>query len=170
MISTTLSFNHSEYSDKALNSSISDILNVNTLCSIATIKSSESYINTAYYCFNKHLDFYFISDPITQHVKNIEENPSVAVSIYESNQSWDNNKKGLQVFGTCEVATGNKLIEGTTLYLQRFAGLKQWIQHPDDFIKGIINTRLYLIKSNMLKLFDEDNFGEENFIVLNLNK
>ena len=91
------------------------------------------------------------------------------MAIYESNQSWDNNKKGLQIFGTCEEAAGTKLIEGTMLYLQRFAGLKQWIQHPDDFIKGAINSRLYLIKSSRVKLFDEDTFGEENFIDLNIN-
>lgn len=170
MITTTLVFGHSEYSDKVLNSSISDILNVNTLCSIATLKSGNSYIHTAYYCFNKHLDFYFISDPATQHTKNVEENPSIAMAIYDSRQSWDNNKAGLQIFGICKTATGAQLVEGTMLYLQRFTGLKQWIQHPDDFLKGAINSRMFLIETNWLKLFDENNFGEENFISLNVKK
>ncbi|MCX6154099.1 MAG: pyridoxamine 5'-phosphate oxidase family protein [Candidatus Kapabacteria bacterium] len=159
-------FAHPEFSDDKLNDSVLRILSSNILSSIATIKDNESYIHTAYYCFNSKLDFYFISDPATQHTKNIEDNSSVALAIYDSKQVWDNNKCGLQIFGNCEIAKGTKLIEGTMLYLKRFAGLKQWIQHPDDFIKGAINSKMFVINTSKITLFDEDAFGEEVFINL----
>lgn len=168
MTSLKLYFNHPDYSDQEISSSIGDILHSNILCSIATSRSGESYIHTAYYCFNNQMEFYFISDPATQHSKNINENPSVAIAVYDSRQPWDNNKRGLQIFGRCRAATGKKLVEGTMLYLQRFTGLKQWIQHPDDFIRGAINSQLYVITSHSVKLFDEDNFGEENYIELRI--
>ncbi len=170
MTTLNINFNHPEYSNDKLNHSVSKILNSNILCSIASIKDGESYIHTAYFNFNKKLDLYYISDPSTQHTLNIEKNPSVAVSVYDSNQPWDNSKCGLQIFGKCEFASNAKLIEGTMLYLKRFAGLKQWIQHPDDFIRGAINTRLFLITSTSLKLFDEETFGEEVFINLDFKR
>jgi len=168
MTQINFKFNHPKYSDEDLNLSISRILNENILCSIASIKENESYIHTAYYCFNKKLNFFFLSDPATQHVQNIEKNLSVAIAIYDSKQSWDNNKCGLQVFGSCEIAKGTNLIEGTLLYLKRFAGLKQWIKHPDDFINGAINSKMFLITPSWIKLFDEKTFGEEVFISLKL--
>jgi uncharacterized protein YhbP (UPF0306 family) len=168
MIHTKFKFDNTEYSDDDLNKSITNILNSNILCSIASIMENESYIHTAYYSFNDKLNFFYISDPETQHTKNIEVNQSVALSIYNSDQPWDNNKCGLQIFGKCEQATGSKLIDGTFLYLKRFAGLKQWIQHPDDFIKGAINSRMFVITPTWIKLFDEATFGEEVFISLQL--
>lgn len=168
MTQTNFNFSHSEYSDEKLNASISRILNANILCSIASIKENESYIHTAYYCFNNKLNFYFISDPSTQHTKNIESNHSVAIALYDSKQPWDNNKCGLQIFGKCEIAKGLKLVEGTFQYLNRFAGLKQWIKHPDDFIKGAINSKMFLITPSSIKLFDEETFGEEVFISLKI--
>jgi uncharacterized protein YhbP (UPF0306 family) len=169
MTLTNIKFNNSEYPDEKLNASISRILNENILGSVASINNNESYIHTAYFSYNKALELFFISDPATQHTFNIEKNPSVAIAIYDSKQPWDNNKCGLQIFGKCEIAKNTKLVEGTMLYLKRFAGLKQWIKHPDDFVKGAINSKMFLITPHSIKLFDEETFGEENFISLNIN-
>lgn len=168
LVSLKINFNHSEYSSEALNSSIVNILNKNILCSIASIRENKSYIHTAYYCYNSQLDLFFISAPETQHIENITDNKSIALAIYDSHQPWDNNKCGMQLFGICKLADGRKLIEGTMLYLKRFTGLRQWIQHPEDFIRGAINSRMYYIKIDWIKLFDEENFGEDNFLTLRL--
>ena len=170
MITTNFKFNHSEYSDSKLNLSISQILHANILCAVASIKNNESYIHTAYFCYNNILELFYISDPTTQHTMNIENNSSVAISIYDSRQPWDNSKRGIQIFGECKMASGVKLVEGTALYLKRFAGLKQWITHPDDFIKGAINSKMFVISTNSIKLFDEETFGEEIFISLDIKK
>jgi len=159
-------FNHSNHNDEKLNESINRILSNNKLGTFATINNNESYINTAYYCFNSKMDLYFISDPVTQHAQNIKTNPSMAIAINKSDQSWDNAKCGLQLFGKCEQAKGLTLIEGTALYLKRFVGLKQWITNADDFIKGAINSQMYIFKVSKIKLFDEETFGEEVYIVL----
>ena len=168
MSQLTMKFNNPSFTDEALNLSITKILSSNILCSIASINKSESYIHTAYFCFNDKLKLYFISDPSTQHTANIKSNPSVAIAIYDSKQPWDDNKRGLQIFGKCEIAKGTKLIDGTLHYLKRFAGLKQWIKHPDDFIKGAINSKMFVITPSRIKLFDEETFGEEVFIELNI--
>lgn len=170
MVTLNFNFDHPEYSDEQLNGSISNILNSNELFSMASINNGKSYINTAYYCFNKNLNFFYISDPATRHTENILKNSSVAIAIFDSNQNWEKTKKGLQLFGNCTKASGKNLVEGTALYLKRFTGLKQWIQHPDDFIRGAINTQMYIINVESLKLFDENTFGEEIFITLNIKE
>lgn len=159
-----MQFNHSEFPDQLLNESISEILDENILMSVSTINGNENYIHTAYFCFNNKLDFFMLTEPVKQHSKNLDENNSVALAIYDSHQAWDKPKKGLQIFGNCEISRGMKLVEGTKLYLQRFSGLAKWIKHADDFAKNIINSKIYIITTNWLKIFHEVNLGEDNFV------
>ena len=162
-------FNHPEYSDKDLNDSILEILESNILFATATIKEDQtSYIHTAYYCFNDSLDFFFLSDPDSQHCRNISINDTVAIAISNSDQPWHEDQKGVQILGRCQQAKGRRLIEATKLYLKRFTRLRDWIKHPDDFLKGALDTRPYVIEANWLKLYDTKRFGDENFIPLSL--
>lgn len=162
-----LKFKHREYSDGDLNASIQEILESNILCAMATIKNGTTgYINTAYYCYNKDLEFFFLSNPKSQHCDNFTRNDSVALAICDSHQPWTEDQKGLQIIGRCELAKGGKLAEATTAYVKRFVGLKDWIKHPNDFLKGALETRPYVIRTNWLKLYDTERFGDENFIPL----
>lgn len=161
-----IKFVQDKYSDKKLNASIYSILDENKLLSLASIKDGKSWINAAYYCFDKYLNFYILSDPSTEHAKNIKDNSSVALSIFNSSQEWDDDKKGLQIFGRCHRAKLNELPVVIKLYTDRFASFGQFIKNPGDFAKNLLTSRFYVIKTDSLKLFDETNFGEEEFIEL----
>jgi len=162
-----IDFKHPKYSNDELSKSILNILNENKLCSIATVNADgTSYINTAYFCFDEKLNFYILTDPNSQHCKNIEINNSVAMTVFDSHQPWDDDLQGLQINGKCKMAKGMHLINGTTRYLKRFAGLSELIKHPDDFAKGALKSRIYIIETNWIKLFDEKTFGEETYINL----
>ncbi len=166
MIDLNINFHHDEYGDDKLNASIRLILGKNELMSMASVKNEKSWINTAYYCFDERLNFYFLSDPSTEHVKNIKENDSVALSIFDSSQKWDDNKKGLQIFGRCHKAKLNELPLAIKLYSDRFASFGQLIKNPGDFARNVLTSRFYVIYTDSLKLFDETNFGEEESIEL----
>ena len=57
-------FHHPEYPDKKLNESIFEILNNNTLLSLATVTpKGNAYINTAFYAFDEKLRLYIVTDP-----------------------------------------------------------------------------------------------------------
>ena len=104
---------HSSYPCDILHESIFAILNAAELCSIATSNSvGDCHISTAYYCFSKSLEFYFVSDVSTHHCKNIAQNASIAIAIYDSHQRWGEPLTGLQLFGSCHLAT-NGICEGT---------------------------------------------------------
>lgn len=164
-MSIKVKLTHPDYPSTDLHDSVLEILEANILLSMATIKEgNQSYINTAYYCYNKHLEFYILTNPKSQHCRNLLSNKSVALAIFDSHQPWTDDVKGLQLRGECELAEGRKLIEGTALYLKRFAGLSDLIKHPGDFAKGVIKTKLYVIKTNWLQLYDSARFGDDNFI------
>lgn len=166
MTQVNLRYGHPQYDDAFLNGVVSDILNANTLMSVATVRGGQSYINTAYFCFNEHLDIFFLSYPTSQHGLNIAENESVALSIYDSHQEWDKHKKGVQLFATCKQTSGLATLAGGKLYLQRFSGLKKWIAHVDDLMRNVIDSKLYVAHVHSLKVFDEDALGEEVFLPL----
>jgi len=161
-----LNYGHAQHSDAFLNGIVSDILTANTLMSVATIKDGKSYINTAYFCFNDKLDVFFLSSPDSQHSLNVGENDSVALSVYDSHQEWDQNKKGAQLFATCELAHGLTILEGGKLYMQRFSGLKKWIAHIDDLAKNVIHSKLYIMRVHEIKVFDQALLGEDVFLTL----
>ncbi len=170
MITTNLKFNHTQYPDEIINRSISEILSANTLLSMANIRKTdedfESWIFTAFYAFNSSLDLYILTPPDTQHVQNLSYSKSVAVAIFDSHQKPTKLKRGLQMFGECGRADGLRLVEGYRLYGARFVWLPDLIKQPQDFAKGIIQSKLYVIHPKEVKIFDEPTFGEENWVTV----
>ncbi len=158
-------FENERYSSEELARSIQEILEANRLLSMATVtKGKRSHINTAYYCYNSSLDLYILTYPNSNHSGNLVKNPSVAVAIFDSSQPWHSGKRGLQLFGTCRPARAHETVEALSLYARRFKGLRKWVRSISDIKK--LDSRFYVIKIESLKLFDEPNFGEENFITI----
>ena len=172
MIATNLKFNNPQHSDEILNKSISEILTANTLLSMANIRKNgdhfESWICTAFYAFSSSLNLYILTPPDTQHIQNLSHNKSVAVAIYDSHQEPTQHKRGLQVFGSCEQANGIRLVDGYRLYAMRFVWLPDFIKKPEDFAKGIIQSKLYVIHPKEIKIFDEPTFGEEVWVTVSI--
>ncbi len=165
-----LRFGDRQYSDEKINKSLSSILESNTLLSMATVKNNkESYVNTVYYAYSDGLNFYYLSPPTAEHSKNLIKNNSVAVSIFDSRQNIPTNKKsGLQIFGTARLARSTELIEGIKLYSQRFIWFVKYIKTPRDFLKKVIQSKLYIIKPKQIKIFDETTFGDEVWITVTI--
>lgn len=164
-----LNYNHPSVSDNLINKSIYEILSENVLLSMASIKDKkESWINTAYFAYNHKLTFYFLTPPTTQHGKNIEENHSVASSIFDSHQNPDDKKRGLQIIGICRRAKDQELAEAIRLYGVQFPPFAKRIKTPKDFANAYMESRFYIIQSHMIKIFDEVVFGEEKWVIVNI--
>lgn len=169
MTTISATFHHEKFSDNKIRESIEAIINSNTLFSMASIKErGDSWINTAYYAYNSYLTFYFLTPPTTQHSKNIEENNSVAVSIFDSHQLPDDKKRGLQIIGTCQRAKDQELAEAIQFYGARFPSFSKSIKNLDDFANAHMESRFYVIQSRMIKIFDELVFGEEKWVTVTL--
>ncbi|MDP1706878.1 MAG: pyridoxamine 5'-phosphate oxidase family protein [bacterium] len=149
----------------AVKKSLDNILNKNILCSIATIRDkNSSHINTAYFCYSSDYEFYFLSDPSSQHVLNLTENQSTAIAIYESSQKWGTNLMGLQMFGTCSLVKKLEIPKSYLLYAKRFHNFTNWIKHPNELVSGIKETKLYKFTPKKFKIFDEPTFGKDEYV------
>src|SRR5438309_6451637 len=75
------------------------ILKANRLCSIATVASgNRAHINTAFFAYSPSLGLSFLSDPDSLHSRHLSARPSVAMTVFDSRQSWDDPGRGLQLF------------------------------------------------------------------------
>lgn len=166
MTKLDLAFGHPDRGDAFLNELLQGILDANTLMSVATVREGRSYINTAYFCFNEKLDLFFLSSPDSRHCLNLADNASVALSVYDSHQDWDQPKRGLQLFGDCAQTQGLGILEAGRLYMQRFAGFKKWVAHIDDLTRNAIHSKLYVARIHEIKVFHDEILGEREMLTL----
>lgn len=166
-----LKFDHPQYSDSELTNSIVEILESTQLWSMATVSpSGESHINTAYFSYDQNFRFYFITSPHTQHGKYIEHNPNVAVSIFSTDQPWQEVPfRGIQLWGKAQnlhmLASPS---DARTNYCQRFPKANDWIGPEKVELKEEVHDRFFDLQPTRLKLFDEKTFGQHNLIELSL--
>lgn len=146
-------------SPEVVRASLSRILNENVLCSMATVTSDfQAYVNTAYFSYSENFELYFVSHPGSCHCRNLETNPSMAMTVFSSSQAWGSPDQGLQLFGTCGLARGADAIKALNSYAGRFPTYTGWQRSlsPDDPGK---NYQLYRFLVNRVKVFDEQAWG-----------
>lgn len=151
--------------------SIKHILEQNMLLTLSTFdkKLNQPCSSTAYYVFDKEFNLYFWSSPDTIHSKNIKQNPKVAVNIFDSKQKWGTFLKGVQMFGKCRPVNNKELLLGGSLYLKRFPKVMQFVKKIFDFNSKELETKMYKIEINKIKVFDEELFGKEEFREIIIN-
>jgi uncharacterized protein YhbP (UPF0306 family) len=152
-----------DFSLEKAKESIHVIAEENELLALATVsKDSEAFNATAFFVYDENFNFYILTEPDTDHCENLRENSSISLSIYDSQQDWSDEKKGLQVFGEAEEVTEEKLSEVLELYLKRFPGLGEWVSEPEDM--GKIDSEFFVIRPDRIKIFDEPKFGTETWV------
>jgi uncharacterized protein YhbP (UPF0306 family) len=156
------------YPEEKLVQSILNIFQNNTILAMSTIADKFVHINTAYFAFKSIKELIIVSDKDSMHSVNLKSNSSVAVAIWNNSGVFGLNHQGLQMFGTCEKASFDKVFEALSLYNNRFNAFASMVKHPDDFKKGLMKARIYIIKIKNIKLTDELNFGRKKIISLEL--
>lgn len=157
-----------------LQRSIFRILQETTLCSIATVSGlNKAHINTAYFAYSKDLELYFLSDPGAVHCKNVSINPSMAMTIFNSLQTWGKPDRGLQLFGTCRDAKGVAAAKAERAYARRFPQYARRTAHThSDKSEGsrLRSYHFYRFVPNTIKVFDEPEFGSGVFVVMSVGQ
>ena len=158
-------FQNNDYPPERIANSINLILESSKLCSMATLSADRtSHINVAYFCYNERLEFFFISESTTIHARNIMLNPSMSIAIYDSHQSWDDWKTGIQLFGNCRLATKKISKEGGGLYKKRFPDYAKWLHSLGRAVASDLVPPFYVFVPDKVKILDEENFGEETYV------
>lgn len=96
-------------------------MNASTLCALATVwPTGRAHINHMYFASNGRFDVVWISDADSRHSRNLLTNPSAAVTIYDSHQTWGRPDRGIQLFGTANAVSGRAAEQARRAYSARF--------------------------------------------------
>jgi uncharacterized protein YhbP (UPF0306 family) len=163
------------FSDHRLRRSILRVLRGNVLCSMSTVtRGNSAHINTAYFCYSDALELYFLSDSGSLHCKNLAANPSMAVTVFSSEQTWGNPDRGIQLFGTCREARGPQAKKAGQLYGARFPRYTRLItglsREEKRQAAQLRSYRFYWFVPHRVKVLDEREFGEGVFVETSVRK
>jgi uncharacterized protein YhbP (UPF0306 family) len=146
------------------------ILKKNPLCGFATVTpDGRAHVNTAYFAYSRSLEIYFLSHPDSLHCRNVTANPTMAIAVFESAQTWGALDRGLQLFGTCREARGAVARQAHRAYAARFKPYAQWIAEleADDTAH---EYRFYRFVASRVKVFDEREFGGAVFVTARISR
>lgn len=132
------------------------LLDASTLCAIATVApTGRAHVNTAYFAWSPDFRVVWLSEPGAKHSKNLRANGSVAIAVYDSSQVWGKPDRGIQLFGRAEQVVPTGQTDFEELYAARF---------PDYQGARFSAYRIYVLKVDRLKLFDEHALGGGVFV------
>jgi uncharacterized protein YhbP (UPF0306 family) len=122
-----------------------ELLAASELRAIATVSSrSGARITTAYFAWGDDFRCVWLSHPDAHHSRNIQLNPSVAIAVYDSAQTWGTPDRGIQLYGRARKATGAGPQTALEVYADRF----------EAFLPGELSAyRPYEFRPRRLKLF-----------------
>ena len=133
-----------------------ELLDASPLCAIATVaRGSRAHVNTAYFAWSADFDIVWMSEPNARHSRNLRANTTVAIAVFDSDQTWGEPDRGIQLFGSASEPEGRALKRAEALYTSRF-------QRAREFDRTAY--RLYMFRPRRLKLFDERALGSGVFV------
>ena len=133
------------------------LLDESKLCAIATVSAeARAHVNTAYFAWGPAFEIVWLSAPEARHSRNIRANPSAAVAVYRSTQTWGGSDHGIQLFGTARELRGRDARVAEQLYAARFRA----------YDADLDAYRFYRIRPRRIKLFDEHALGGATFVTV----
>jgi len=133
------------------------LLDESKLCAIATVSAeAHAHVNTAYFAWGPAFEIVWLSAPEARHSRNIRANPSAAVAVYRSTQTWGDSDHGVQLFGTALELRGRDARVAEQLYAARFRA----------YDADLDAYRFYRIRPRRIKLFDEHALGGATFVTV----
>ncbi|HEV8338876.1 MAG TPA: hypothetical protein VGR25_04375 [bacterium] len=157
-------------SEERVHRSLRRILRGNVLCSISTIApGNRAHINTAFFALSKDLELFFLSHPRSLHCRNLATNPSMAVTVFSSDQDWTEPSLGLQFFGRCHLAERRHAEAAEWVYGQRFLPYRAWKKTLAETSPGR-RYRFYRFVVSTLKIHDEREFGGGVWVVATISR
>jgi len=159
-----------DFSDKQVRRSLFRILRNNVLCSMATVTpEARAHINTAYFAYTKELEIVFVSYPDSHHARNLQGRSSMALTIFNSKQTWGRPDTGVQLFGTCRPAEKCLLGKLASVYSLRYPRFAKW-KRQFEKEEGEFPLRFYRFVPRRATILDEREFGGGLFITVHLSR
>ena len=135
------------------------------LMSLATVNKNKPWACTTYFAVDNDLNLYFVSPPKADHCRYLSKNKYVSCSIYDSRQKVNSKKEGLQLGGTVEVISKvSEIRKALDLWNLTNPGAEKYINY-ENMKKKIITSKVYKIKPQIFKYFNEGLYGDKELKV-----
>ena len=168
---TAASVSPADHNGVDLKGLVDKILDEVTLCSMATVRpDGKAHINTAYFWVDDALRLFFASRPETTHVRNLGDNPSMALTVFSTGQEWDDDKRGLQLFGEAFSAEGADGRLAEELYAKRFPDYAKWLREADPADLEKFTPSFFVFVPDEIKILSEGDLGEEEFVTARVER
>lgn len=92
-------------------------------CCLATVDPKGVWSNPVYFAYDKQYNLYFISMPHSRHMKNIQNDNRVAISMYSTSQDTHGDVIGIQLEGKAFILSDKEVAPAHAIYYKRV--------HPD---------------------------------------
>jgi uncharacterized protein YhbP (UPF0306 family) len=163
------------FPDERIRRSVARTLRENVLCSMSTVSpGNRPHINTAYFCYTPDLELYFLSDPSSQHCRNLERNAGLAMTIFRSAQEWGGQDRGIQLFGLCRRTSGRGARDAERCYAARFPPYAKWMNglSPTERRQAALlhSYAFYRFLPSRIKILDEAEFGGAAFVIAGVKR
>ena len=143
-------------------------LNATTLCAWSTVlPDGTAHINIGYFAYTDDLFLYLLSHPASVHCRNLAANPTMAVAVFSTAQTWTDPGRGVQLFGICREVAPADTRDAERVYGGRFEGFPGWKSTlaPGD---PAVDYRFYRFVPDRLKILDEAEFGDAVFVTADI--
>lgn len=145
-----------------------EYLKTQHLMSLATVDKNKPFVCTVYFTTDSKLNFYFVSPPAAHHCNNLSKNNFVSCAIYDSGQKVSSKKVGLQFVGTAKVVTKiGEIKKALQLWNKANPGAEKYINW-DNMMKKVITSKVYTIKPQEIKFFNEKLYGDKESKIFKL--
>ena len=136
---------------------ISKFIKKHNTLTLATEKNHEVFAAALFYVpIDNGKSLVFVSNPKSEHIKNLKYNQKCAATIQENNLDW-RNIKGLQIKGEIEIAE-EKYWEN---YLNEF----EYIANNETLTNAMEKAKLYKLKIHWARFIDNSKgFGNKKEI------
>jgi len=118
------------------------------------------------------MEIFFISDAGSAHCRNLDGNPSMAMAVFRSTQTWGGSDRGLQLFGTCHSVAGRLAQRAERLYGTRFPRYARIVASKSGAAKRaaeqLRSYTFYRFVPRTVKILDEREFGGAVFVVVSV--
>ena len=153
------------YTSDRLQAVVHRILDGNMLCSMATtMEDGTPHIHNAFFCYDDNLNLYSLSQPTSNHARNIARQSAMAVGVCHGGQPWGQSQAGLQFVGHGQPATGEVEQAARRLYGVRFP---LYVEFANKSLTGaglklsFFELRFYVFRPSSVKILAESEFGDE---------
>jgi len=110
---------------------VSAFLAAQTTLSLATTNADGApHVCDVFFAHDENLAIYFLSDPKTRHLQNLQRDARVSATVHATTRGWEQ-IRGVQIAGEARRVDETERARAYELYARKYPFVKQWLPSAD---------------------------------------